>query len=333
MVSLVLALRVLVLNPEAEPAPPRFVEQLGIHLAEIAVVEPGAVVVGSTLPDKVASAAHAVDAANATLAVWIERGAPQRDDQLEYVLHIVGRREGRLLVEVLRLSAREGPDIDRALALKVGEVLDRALRDERGGAAIAEWIGGDAASDRPHSEVPRVAASFHRRWLTELDVRGGGALDAPSGQLGVAIAGGVRWQRHDLAAELVGSAGFDAGLDADGAGGERVATDEISVAIAGRLLARIDRLWLGAALAGGARFVDAEGTTPLGAVGSEWITVPTVTAGADARWPIAPALEARVAAGLEWSPDRVTLTVNEQPVVNLGRVRAVGELSLVFLIP
>jgi len=332
MLVVLTLVRVLVLSPETEPPPPRFVQELGIHLADTAEVLPGPAVSGVTLPAKVDSAVRAVDAGDATLAVWVERGGKTKGGELEFVLYIVGRREGRLLVEVFRVPAKEGPDLDRTLALKVGEVLDRALRKETQTTAANGWL----APEIPETPEPLPATPEpvrQRRWLAELDGRWGGGGDAPASQSGAALAGGVRWRRDQLALEVLLAVGFDGGLeeleDLDGT----VTTDEVTAAACARLLAKVGPVWAGGGLSAGARFVDAEGTTPRGTTGSDWIAVPTVTAAADVRFPIGRSLEVRGAAGMEWSPDRVTLTVNQQPVVDLGRVRAVAEVALVFSIP
>jgi len=331
MFAAVMLVRVLVLSPPAEPPPERFVELLGIQLSGIAEVTLGAALHGDNLPAKVEAAVDLADQSDATLAVWVERGASLEGSKIEFVLHVVGRREGRLMVEVFRLPARDGPALDRTLALKVGEVLDdiltpEATPDTAPPGSIETWVG-PVEREPPPPTVTKPSESGG--WMIEVGARGFGGIDAPNASVGAVLAGGAQFPLAGFDAEAYLALGVDSGADEstdDGA----VATNELTGAAGARLLAPVGRVSLGAQLEAGARWVDADGETPFGTTGSERVLVPSVIAALEARLPLRSNFAARAAAGIEYSPTRVALTVNQQPVVDLGRVRAVAQLSLVF---
>ncbi len=331
MVAAIALLRVLFLTSESTPEPERFVELLGIQLSRIATVEVGPAIIDGHLSEKVEMAVDEVDAREATVAVWIERGDKRKGKRIEFVLHIVGRRQGRLMVEVFRLPAREGPDLDRTLALKVGEVLDKMLVPLEPEPSVT-WVDPTATERLPPVEPKPKLEPPGLRFLAEVGVRGSAGLDAPEAAAGVYLAVGVRRPVADFIGEVYVSGGIDSGANTVVPEGT-VDTDEIVAAVGARLLSPIGRLHLGAQLEVGLRFITADGVTPRGREGSESVLLPVVLGSLEARWLLRSSFVLRAAAGVEYSPDRLSLTVNSEPVVDLGRVRPVAQLAVVFLIP
>ncbi len=331
MVAAIALLRVLVLISESTPEPERFVELLGIQLSRIATVEVGPAIIDGNLPDKVEMAVDEADAREATVAVWIERGGKRKGKKIEFILHIVGRRQGRLMVEVFRLPARDGPDLDRTLALKVGEVLDKMLVPLEPEPSVA-WVDPTATERSPTVEPAPKPRPAGLRFLAEVGARGSAGLDAPETAAGVYLAVGVRRPVADFLGEAYVSGGIDSGANTTTPEGT-VDTDEIVTAVGVRLLSPVGGVHLGAQLEVALRFVTADGITPRGRTGSESVLLPAVLGSLEARWPLRSSFELRAAAGVEYSPNRLSLTVNSEPVVDLGRVRPVVQLALVFLIP
>jgi len=331
MVAAIALLRVLVLTSESTPEPERFVELLGIQLSRIATVEVGPAMIDGHLSDKVEMAVDEADARNATVAVWIERGRQRKGDKIEFVLHIVGRRQGRLMVEVFRLPAKDGPNLDRTLALKVGEVLDKMLVPLAPEPTVT-WVDPTATERLPPVAPPHEPRRPGLTFAAEVGARGSAGLDAPEAAAGVYLAVGVRRPVADFLGEAYVSGGIDSGSNTATAEGT-VDTDEIVAAIGARLLSPIGRLHLGAQLELGMRLVTADGVTPRGREGSENVALAAVLGSLEARWRLRSSFELRAAAGVEYSPDRLSLTVNQAPIVDLGRVRPVVQLGVVFLVP
>lgn len=304
--------RVLVFTPEGEPSRPMFTEALRIQLADIATVVDGGALPSGSLADRVDHAAAAVAATGGTFALWLEEGGAG-----DFVLHVVGRRAGRAVVEIVRMPpAVEGPETDRALAIKARDVI--------------EGILAPAADEDPVRALRpgRPAARGRLAYGLEVGiVATGGATDA---QGGFGIGAAVRFGSHvDL--ELYAAARFMSEVGTAAAAGD-VDLAEQDLAAGLRVLGP-GRVRLGGTIEAGARWLHAEGTTDGGAMGTASELVPVLSAGPEARLRLRPGVELRAGLAAELAARRQRFALNDVPVLDVGRWRAVGTLALVVTWP
>jgi hypothetical protein len=85
------------------------------------------------LAERISTASELAQGAGAFAVVWTEPPTQLPDGAREVVLYIVGRRQGRAVLDVVRVPGGHGPDLDRTLALKVGEVLDELRQGSTAG--------------------------------------------------------------------------------------------------------------------------------------------------------------------------------------------------------
>lgn len=113
--------------------PPRagFIQSLRIQLpSEIAVIDAGLLNANTSTSERIEQALGAAELHQAEAAVWIEGPVARADGTHEWVLVLVGRRNDRAIVDVLRVRApdAEAESVDRSLALKVSHVLSDVAR-------------------------------------------------------------------------------------------------------------------------------------------------------------------------------------------------------------
>ena len=81
-----------------------------------------------SLPERIRAAGELAQETHAFAVVWTEPALKLGDGSRLAVLYVVGRHEGRAVLEVVRVPGEHGPDLDRTLALKVSAVLDELRR-------------------------------------------------------------------------------------------------------------------------------------------------------------------------------------------------------------
>lgn len=333
MIALVMAARVLVLSSQSAPADEQLIETLQIQLTRLAEVVAGPPLEGDTLPERVEFAVSQVAEHEATLAVWIERGDPH-DGEVDVVLYVVGHKQGRLLVEVFHMPDTDGPALDRAIALKVGEVLDAVLAppppeepEEVVAPAPVAWVADPPPVRKPPPPPPARSVP----WVG-LGVRGAAGLDQPAAQGGASLGVGFRRPMRAVDADVYLVASAHSGIEREDAAGEVEVADR-GVALGLAVHRPFGRLRAGGRAELGARFIGAKGVTALGTPGEKSVVVPEIWLGGEAQLSTGARSAVRLGAGLGWAPDRQRLTINDQPVLDLGRVRPLVELSIVIFIP
>ncbi len=302
--------RVVVLGHD-ESLPPAFLASLRIQLTGVGVVEEGPPLQGERLAEQVAFATELVQSEGFAMAVWLD--APAAGEPRQHVLYVVGEQGGRALVEVFELPDKEGAAADRAMALKVREVLDTILLPQESPPTVAEWVGREAPKKAP-STVLLLDFSTRVSW------------NAGTFEPGLSVQLGPRWQLPlivDAFAVLEVGPGVEVARDSG-----RVDTDRAGVGAGVRVSAKIAPVAVGASAAVVARLVRAEGVTPAGAKGAETVVLPTLVAAAEARWPARSGVQGRVSTGLQLAAIRQVFAVNEQPVADLGRVAPLLEVGL-----
>lgn len=314
--------RVVVLGSDAEAPRTSFVQTLTIQLSGEARVETGPQLAAGSLPDRLAEAAGILAERDATLGVWID--VAEADPRtFDLVLYAVGRRRDVALVKVARVEVAEGDDVDRALALKVGEFLDEMLTVEDPGSRL----------ERVVVEVPvRAPAPAERSTgalggFVEMGV--GGALGGAARQSALLVEAGLRVARGSRIIEVAAALRAPNAVDVAGPDG-RVIVEERAAAIEARAFVRDGRLAAGLHGAVGARVLDAVGIAGDGATGRERRIVPVAGGGVEGRCWLGRRLALRVSAGVELALIDQRFAIDGREVVAIGEVRATAQLSLVI---
>jgi hypothetical protein len=319
-----LASEVVVMRAPGGSTPAGFADALRIQLAGSATVIDGPEVTGTTASERLASANRALRGPT-SLVVWVE-GSAADDGATHYVLYVVGSKRGRALMEVFRLTG-SGPEVDRALALKVHEVLDQVLAPPSTAADPAGWV-----RDReppPPVRPPPPARPIRASGIVEL---GGLAISGSAGpQAGAVVGAGGALRRERLRGEVYAVAYIASGHDELAVPG-RVETDELGVGGGARVVYQLGPLSAGGGLELVGRRIHAIGTTPFGARGERSRWIGAGIGFAEARLPVGDALELRGAVGAEIALRRQQFSVNEITLIDLGRVRPVARLSALLRI-
>lgn len=316
--------RVLVLDTE-QPAPQGFVDALKIQAAGVAEITAGGKIEG-TLTEKVASVEAPLANEHASVGVWVETANDV------HVVYVVTRRRNRVLVEVVRLPGGESPETDRALAIKVRDVLDLLFAGAGGEPDVTATL-------RP----PPVRASTHRQpvatpepswwWLLQGGfagvTKGNGST---SGEVGAALASGVRHGSRSLFFEGLAGAWLLNGTDRS-SNAASVRTRELELSLSFRALVA-SRLFAGGLHVDGVmRVVAAHGTAANGDTGDATPVVPLVRIGPELRWRVIPNLDVRVAGGFDLALRRQRFSVVGEEITDLGTLRASYEVGVVVALP
>ncbi len=321
--------RLLVLQAEEQRTRPSLVEALRFQLRDATEVEVSA----QPLPlapaaQRIARAAATVSASQASFAVWLE-AVPELQGAPGFLLYVVGGGSGRAVVEVVRLpAAKDGPDVDRSLALKVSEIVDSALRSAEPDVARAL---------RPAPPRPAPTASVSAR----------PASNVRAGSLGLLLGG--------VAASPAGNAGAQVGFRLGVGYALRTSALELEWSVSGRLLSPLDirrdnrrakigeqvlgadfgvhtrgRLALGGEVGSALRWLHADGFVGNIETHSSVLVVPVLRLGPELRARLTEQVTLSLAAGGEWMPLQQRFSLAGAPLADLGRVRADALISLII---
>jgi hypothetical protein len=326
--------RVLVFGGGDQAPAPSLVDALRIHLARVARVEtvetplnPG------PLSSKLSQVQTSLEQAQATFAVWLDV-ASELKGMREFVLYVVGGTGGRAVVQMVRIPAeRDGPEVERALALKVTDIIEAALSSRRdAGADLARALPPANASSAelrvpapPKESAPRAVA-----WRLGLGV--GVAAMGPSGNAGPQGAGraSVMAVASLRPVDLESFVAFEMPTPsrAEGAAGSMQVSEQ--AAFAGMRVLSKGALQLGAELEGGSRWLHAAGSTPDGSRGEVSKFLPLLRAAPVLRLPVGERMGLSFSLGLEWMMIRQRFAVDDVVVLDLGRARASACISFVI---
>lgn len=317
---------VVVLTTESGPRG-GFIDALRIQMTDVGKVETGPDIGTGTPARRMRRASEEVVRRGARAAVWIELGS-KPDTQSTYIMHVVGRRRGKWTLEVRTLEARAGPAMERALALKVRDVLDSlldSLDQQRPPQPITKAItGAGAFAGAPLLPTIRERTGL---WLG-LSARGDIGNGSPIAQVGGFAAFGLRIPRGRLALEPFVGVGFALGQTASGSAGS-VDTDEVIGALGARGLTDRGPVQLGVGLDARLRYVAADGATTSGMTGSGSVVIPALGIAGEIRIVLTRKLALRGALAIEAATRRRRFSVNDTVLIDVGRVRAEAQLGLV----
>jgi hypothetical protein len=278
--------RVLLLSPES---PPRgLFAALQIQLVGLA--EPELV-----LQARAASTAAQIDAAaalarreHALAALWVERPTQRADGWRQVILYVVGEREGRALIEIVRVPGNRGPELDRTLALKVREIVSELRRSRTDAPPEGLLLPPPPPTAAPPAtpspeEAPQPAAAedgdpaessaaSRIGGLAQFGVRLGSQPLVGLGRWGIGLAVGPTLTLPTL--RFAATAGLDWFPETSAERqGQRAEYSELAGAIGLHAQTRAGRLWFGAQTGPQLLWVQALGTTAFGLDGDPKTTV------------------------------------------------------------
>jgi hypothetical protein len=315
--------RVLVLDTE-RPAPPGFVDALRIQAAGLAEVVTGGRVEGATSA-KVSGVEAPLETARASVGVWVESS-----DDL-HLVYVVTRRRNRALVEVVRLPGDTSPETDRALAIKVRDVLETVFAGAGGQRDLTPTLRPERAPGSSPRERP--APESHWSWLLQGGAAGvTGGNGSNDGELGAALATGARHGARQLFVEGVAGLWLLEGTDRNVARAA-VRTRELELSLSLRGLVDVETFAVGAHFGFVSRVVAAKGTAPDGRTGEATSLVPLLRLGPELRWRATRNVDLRAAGGFDLALARQRFSVVGEPVTDLGTTRTSYELAVVVALP
>ena len=311
--------RIVLLQPQTGPGRPGLEPSLRIQLRELELITLR-VELPADVPSRLSTASKIAEQQSADWVVWaddLQTDPSKPADQA--VLYLVGRREGRALIEVVRVPGGEGPEVDRSLALKVDELVGA-----RDGAAYA--LG--------NKELPKpieAKSASERRVGLSLEA-GAQASDEGSAGLSadafIAVGPSLMTPSFVLAVPIELAIGFARGVERDGA---NVSWRELGVGGWLKLAARVHpRLALGGGLGGRVTFTDAEGSSASGRTGSSTERLPGLLASLDAELTLSPAIATRLALGVEQRLRRQRLYIEAREMADTGRTVLFARLSFAW---
>jgi hypothetical protein len=293
---------------------------LRIQLTGAAEVEVRDLPENAGVSRKMQAASELTQSEDVLLVVWAEPAIELADGSREAVLYAVGHKQGRALVEIVRVPGGEGPDVERSLALKVREVVDE-VRHNREQAAASELMLEPAAA-APVTAEPA--------WGARVSVAGALAPLSGSdlGQWGARLAAGPAWRDGPLRISgLVELAVFPE-LEVQVPPAE-VRLFELAPGALAHAQWRQADVWIGLRAGLSFSFLNAEGHSAAGSgEGSE--LAPAWLFGVDVEVPIGAGVGVAAALDLQARIRRQRFTVAGDQVVDLGRLRPLVSIALTW---
>ena len=311
--------QVVVFGTESGPPPAGFVQALAIQCAGSAKIEADGSLSGS-VSQKLDAVAEPLQKEGASVGLWVERTG--NASSAEFLVYVASKSEGRVLVQVVRLPGRDEPETDRALALKVREVLDTVLHAQ----------GGVASGVAPPESTPSQPESRVHGFVWQPVVFGGFALaTAGNGRSategGITAGAGVRFGDGRFLGELTLEVRPFLPAKTHSAGAE-AETRELDVMGRVHTLIESDALAAGIQWGGGANVVSASGTAADGRTGDATRVVPFIEVGPEVRLLFSRYVSLRLEAGLDLNLRRQRFSVVGQQLSDLGTIRGSGDVSV-----
>jgi hypothetical protein len=310
----VLPPRVVLIQPESEPPRPGLEPALRIQMRGTAEVIAVPNAFPSDMPARLSAASALAEEHDADWVLWTDPPQTTPPESEQAVLYLVGRQNGRALIEVVRVPGGEGPEVDRSLALKVHELID-----VREGAAYAL---GNAEVPEPEGERKRVQLWLEAGAQGGLEGDGGAAFDVL-----VAIGPSLSTPAFVVALPIELAIGLPRNIER---GGDEVSWTELGATVWLKLGTRLGSAVLGGGLGAKLALTDVEGTTQTGRQGTATALLPSVAASLDGELPLSASLGARLALGAELRFKRQHFLIEGEDVGDTGRVMPFARLSVVW---
>jgi hypothetical protein len=286
---------------------------------------------------RVRQASELAQSAAAFAVVWADASDPTPEGGREATAYVVGRREGRAVVQLVQVPGGRGPDLERSLALKIGEVLAELAQ------APTEAASGGmlqpVAAQPPTQPVPpqaHEAAALSRPSELGLLLRAGARVALSTAE-GVARSGvgadagpSLHWSQL-LAAVTAGLVWYPrASYEHDA---NAVSLSELGA----RLL--VSGQWrqgaLGMGVHGGLSWsqLQARGRSAEGREGNADASSWSTAIGVEVEYALAANISLAASGDVRLMATRQRFEVNERGIVDLGRVQLGFGLDLIFRTP
>jgi hypothetical protein len=293
------------------------------------------------LPERIRAASGHAERGGYLAAVWVER-SPGTPVRREAVLYVVGGRDSRALLEVVRVPADDSPDLERVLALKLSEVLS-ALRLEEGRVPLLspDVAGPPAAlgaTAGPQLSAASATAAVRTEntplWAAGLGL--GPRLDAvlTPGWLRTGIGGWLAAELHfaALSASLAaGAQWFPVAVRQ--LQGNEVRLSEVAPLLRARVAWRGPLLELALRVTAAVSFMDARGRTAAGASGVTSASALSGALGVELAHALLGPVSLALFADLVGHAERHAFAVNGERVLDSGRVGVQVGLDVVLHAP
>ena len=318
-----------------------FLAALRIQLGGVYALRERAPELPGGLPARIAAATEQAGRERALAAVWVE-DASVAHGMHTAVLYVVGRRQGRALLEVVQVPSARGPDLPRVLALKLGELLTELrvaqIQPLAPPSVAAASSPPEAASASPGlAEPPPPTAAeaaseatpeSGRFWAVG---RAGLRLDVAPGHAGSRVGLGAEltpeWTRGRLRLALGVGAAFFPSLTRDSPAGS-VELREVAPRVLASLTWQSALCDLGVRSAGVLALVSARGTTPAGRIGDSRQQLLGWALGVQAERTLWGPLGVALFIEAQLQSDHVDFRVNDETLIDRGRVRVMWGLDL-----
>lgn len=319
--------RLVLLQLEGAPARSALEASLRIQLRELELVTERADL-PPDVPSRIAAANRIAGERSADWVIWADELQTEPSKPADQaVLYVVGRKDGRALIEIVRVPGGAGPEVDRSLALKV-----RELVGAEDGAAYAlgnKELPPPVAEPNEAQPEPTTPLASRTRLSIEagLQVSDEGSAGLAA-DLFLALGPSLCTDTLVFAVPLELTFGLPRSSELDGA---RVEWSEIGVAAWLKIGARVHpSVTLGGGLGGKLGFTDAEGTSASGETGSSTERLPALLVSLDGELALSETIAARLVLGLESRLRRQQFLIEEREVGNTGRAVLFGRASVAW---
>lgn len=301
------------------PASPRasLAAALRIELVDSAVVQVVSELPDGSVSERIAVATALGERNDALLVVWSDDPMAQADGSSEVVLYAVSRQEGRALLQVVRVPGGTGPEVDRALALKIHEAIGDLQRMHE----LAPELAAMQLEQGAQGDQRTLGAVFSLGLLV------GPQPGTDLGQWGAALGGGVELRELTFRTSALLQLAWFAPVTATRAG-DSVQLDTLSPELIIRSQWRQGPVWLGAHVGAGFSSFDLSARTASGTNGDAQANSITVLAGLNLELPLSPHLAMCLAAELEARAVSRRFRVNADEITSVERLRPRVALGL-----
>jgi hypothetical protein len=310
--------RVVLLEEPGRPEP-GLTSALRIQLTGVAELDVRQAPETPGVSARVQAASELAQEDDVLVVTWAEPAVTLGDGSREAVLYVVGHKQGRALLEVVRVPGGDGPEVERSLALKLREVVDEVRHNRQ----QAEAASGDLMLE----PAPSRSA---RGWGATVAVSGavGPLPGSELGQWGVRMSAGPALRDGSLRLlamlQLAVFPQLEIARDA-----RRVQLYELGPGLLLRAQLRQRLVWLGLRIGPELSWVQAEGQSARGR-GETTEIVPSLIAGLDVELPLADGVSVGAAVDLEARFKRQRFTIDGARVADLGRLRPVASIGLIW---
>lgn len=308
--------RLLVFNSAEESVSLSLIEALKIQLFDLVQIQPVDGLAPNPLSERTREATDRITAEGARFGLWVETTTLSASQSQQMLVLVDAKGEG--LISALPMGARQEPELDRALALKVREVIESSAPKPE---APSEVIQAEPPPELPPKNAQKTRLFFDL---------GGAAMVAPHpAQVALTLGAGASFDVGAIRLEprLGAALMSDFDVEVDGA---RVSVAEWQLVGGMRAMYAAAGFDVGAAFDLGGRRLSATGVSSLGTSGETSRWVPWLGLAFEGRVRMTERAHVRLGLGGELMVKSQTFAINQVEVLDVGGWRLRADLGLVF---